>query len=330
MSSQRSSPRIAIGLDIGGTRTKAGIVEESGSQLAELEMATDPSAGTKSILTAVEDLLRRAEQMSVHVEAVGIGVAGFVSSATGSVSFAPNIVYDDPEIAKAVYSRTGLPVAVDNDANAAAWGERTFGTAQGCDDIVLLTLGTGVGSGIVANGRLVRGATGAAAEFGHTVIDPEGPQCKCGLRGCIEQFSSGQAIARMGREAAEKDPTTTILAFADSIESITAEHVAKAARQLDESARDIMRRAGIMLGVGLSNIANLFDPEVIVLGGSVVKAGEPFLGPARDQLQTMTTAQRRRPMRLDVGLLGQEAAILGAAALALDEATIPTQGGGAE
>jgi glucokinase len=133
----------------------------------------------------------------------------------------------------------------------------------------------------------------------------------------------------MGREAAETDPTTTILAFADSIEAITAEDVAKAARQLDESARDIMRRAGIMLGIAMSNVANLFDPEVIVLGGSVVKAGEPFLGHARDQLQTMTSAQRRRPMRLDVGLLGQEAAILGAAALALEEATTPIKGGGA-
>jgi glucokinase len=329
MSEPESPPRTAIGVDIGGTRTKAGIVDESGSQLAELEMPTDPSAGTKSILTAVEELLRRAEQMSVGVEAVGIGAAGFVSSATGSVTLAPNLVYDDPEIANAVYSRTGLPVVVDNDANAAAWGERSFGTAQGCDDIVLLTLGTGVGSGLISNGRLVRGATGAAGEFGHTVVDPEGPQCRCGLRGCIEQFSSGQAIARMGREAAETDPTTTILAFADSIESITAEDVAKAARQLDETARDIMRRAGTMLGIGMSNIANLFDPEVIVLGGSVVKAGEPYLGPARDQLQTMTSAQRRRPMRLDVGLLGQEAAILGAAALALDQAAIPNVGGAA-
>jgi glucokinase len=328
MNEQRPSSRMAIGIDIGGTRTKAGIVDESGSQPAELEMPTDPNAGTKSILTAVEELLRRAEEMSLRVEAVGIGAAGFVSSASGSVTFAPNIVYDDPEIANAVHSRTGLPVVVDNDANAAAWGERTFGTAKGCDNVVLLTLGTGVGTGIISEGRLVRGATGAAGEFGHTVVDPEGPQCKCGLKGCIEQFSSGQAIARMGREAAETDPSTTILAFADSIETITAEDVAKAARQLDESARDIMRRAGIMLGIGMSNIANLFDPEVIVLGGSVVKAGEPYLGPARDQLQTMTSAQRRRPMRLDVGLLGQEAAILGAAALALDEAAIK-QGGDA-
>lgn len=329
MSVHGGSRRIAIGVDVGGTRTKAGIVDEDGSQLVEVEIPTDPSAGTKSILTVVEDLIRRADETGVKIEAVGIGAAGFISSASGSVTFAPNIVYDDPEIAHAVHARTELPVAVENDANAAAWGERTFGTAQGCNDVVLVTLGTGVGSGIISGGRLVRGATGAGGELGHTVVDPEGPLCKCGLRGCVEQFASGQAIARMGREAAETDPTTTILAFADSIESITAEDVAKAARQLDESARDIMRRSGIMLGIAMSNVANLFDPEVIVLGGSVVKAGEPFLGPARDQLQMMTTAQRRRPMRLDVGLLGQEAAILGAAALALEQATTPVKGGDA-
>jgi glucokinase len=315
--------RTVIGVDIGGTKTKAGIVDESGAQLAEVEIPTDPTAGTKSILTVIEDLSRRGEQMDIDIEAVGIGAAGFVSSATGSVTFAPNLVYDDPHIAHAVHARTGLPVVVDNDANAAVWGERTFGTARGADDIVLLTLGTGVGSGIISNGRLIRGATGAGAEFGHTIVDPEGPQCNCGLRGCVEQFASGQAIARMGREAVGADPDSTILAFADSIESITAQDVAKAARQLDESARDVMRRAGLMLGIAMSNLANLFDPEVIVLGGSVVRAGEPFLGPARDQLAEMTAAQRRRPMRLDVSSLGGEAAILGAAALAFDEARIP-------
>jgi glucokinase len=326
MSTPQGPHRIAIGVDIGGTGTKAGIVTESGTQLAEFDIPTDPSAGTKSILTAVEDLLGRAAQKGIEVEAVGVGAAGFISHSTGSVTFAPNLVYDDPQIAHAVHARTGLPVTVDNDANAAVWGERTFGTAQGCDDVVLLTIGTGVGSGIISGGRLVRGATGAGAEFGHTIVDPEGPHCRCGLKGCLEQFASGQAIARMGREVAETDDTTTILAFADSIESITAEHVAKAARQLDEGAREVMRRAGTMLGIALSNLANLFDPEVIVLGGTVVKAGEPFLGPARDQLAGMTSAQRRRPMRLDVSTLGREVAVLGAAALAFHEARVPTKG----
>jgi glucokinase len=310
--------RTVIGIDIGGTGTKAGIVDETGAQLAEVEIATDKTAGTKSILTVIEDLSGRASEVDADIEGIGIGAAGFVSSATGSVTFAPNLVYDDPHIAQAVKARTGLAVVVDNDANAAVWGERTFGTARGLDNVILLALGTGVGSGIIANGNLIRGATGAGAEFGHTVVDPEGPECGCGLRGCIEQFASGQAIARMGREAVEGDPNSTILAFADSAETITALDVARAARQLDESARDVMRKAGVMLGVAMSNLANLFDPDVIVLGGSVIKAGEPFLGPARDQLATMTANQRRRPMRLDVSSLGAEAAILGAAALAFE------------
>jgi glucokinase len=319
-----STVRAAIGVDVGGTKTKAAIVDGEGQILLRVERPTDPIAGTKGILAVTEDLIRRAEEIGADVTGIGVGAAGFIHAPTGSVIFAPNLTYDDPEIAQAVYTRMGLPIIVDNDANAAAWGERAFGAAQGCDHVVLLTIGTGIGGGIISDGKLVRGATGAGAELGHVVMDPAGPACKCGLRGCFEQFASGQAIARMGRAAAEADPESTIRAFAGSVEAITAEHVAKAARELDETARSVMHRAGTYLGIGLSNFTNVFDPEVIVLGGSVIAAAEPFLGPARDQLVSMTASQRRRPMRLDVTKLGRDAGILGAAALAFDEARVPS------
>ena len=134
--------------------------------------------------------------------------------------FAPNLTYDDPHVADAVRARIGLPVVVDNDANAAAWGERTFGVARGLDHVVLLTLGTGIGSGFVIGGKLLRGSTGAAAEFGHTIVDPDGPECPCGLRGCIEQFASGGAIGRVARRAAEGNPTTTMTDMAGSVEAM--------------------------------------------------------------------------------------------------------------
>lgn len=310
---------VAIGVDVGGTATKAAYVDRAGEIRLRVERPTDVHAGTKGVISVVEELLRRRDDIDVRIEAIGVGAAGFIDSARGAVTFAPNLVYDDPLIADALTARVDLPVVVDNDANAAAWGERAFGGARGTDHLALVTVGTGIGSGFVEGGRLVRGFRGAGAEFGHTVVDPDGPPCNCGLRGCVEQFASGQAIARMGRETARHNPDTSLLDFAGSVERITGLHVARAAREYDESARDVLRRAGRALGIALSNVVNLFDPEVIVLAGSVIGAGEPYLGPARDELAARTNAQRRRPVRLDVTTLGDDAGVVGAAVLAVDE-----------
>lgn len=309
--------RAAIGVDIGGTTTKAALVDESGSILSRVEIPTDPHAGTKSILSVVETLLGRSPDLGLRVACVGVGAAGFIDVEEGRVIFSPNLSYGDPHVATAVRDHVGLPVVVDNDANLSAWGEACFGGARGAKHLALFTLGTGVGGGFVLDGRLIRGATGAGAEVGHMVIDPEGPECPCGLRGCLEQFASGSAIARMARAAIAKDPKSSIVEFAPSPDEITAQHVARAAAEYDETARDVLRVAGRYLAVGMSNIVNMLDPDVIVLGGSVVKAGEPYLGPARDELNRRTLAQRRRPVRLDVTSLGTDGGILGAAALAL-------------
>lgn len=313
----------SIGVDIGGTGTKAAVVSEDGKILARAYKATDVHAGTKSIIDSVEDLLAQAAQLEVEIQAVGVGAAGFINAATGTITFAPNLVYDDPKVAEALRGRTGLAVTVDNDANAAAWGEYEHGAGRGSEYVAYISMGTGVGSGFIIEGRLVRGLTGAGAEMGHTVIDAYGAQCKCGLRGCLEQYASGQAITRMAKEAVANDPGSSILAFAGSVDAIGGEHVAKAARQYDAAARAVLRRSGRALGIGLSNVANIFDPEVIVLGGGVVAAGEAFLGPARDELAHMTEQQRRRPIRLAVSELKDDAGIIGAAALGRHEATSP-------
>lgn len=312
--------KVTIGIDVGGTAAKGGLIDVDGRVVERTEFPTDPSAATKSILAVAEDLLVTAKGMNLSVGAVGIGAAGFIDAATGSVTFSPNLTYDEPRIADVVSSRTGLKTVVDNDANAAAWGERTYGAARGFDHVVMLTLGTGIGSGLIVDGRLVRGATGAGAEAGHMVIDPDGPQCPCGLKGCLERFASGSAIAEAARKAVLKDAKSAILDFASSPEQITGEDVARAAREYDETARSVMLAAGRALGVGMSNLVNLFDPEVIVLGGSVIGAGEPYLGPARDTLNRMLDAQRRRPVRLVQATLGNDAGLIGAAALAAEVA----------
>jgi glucokinase len=311
--------RAALGVDVGGTATKAALVDRDGAVLLRLERPTEHNAGTKGIIAVVEELARRAGELGLTVEAIGIGAAGFIDADSGSVTFAPNIVYDDPQIGEAVRSRMGVPVVVDNDANAAAWGERSFGAARGSDQVAYAMVGTGIGSGFVVQGRLLRGFSGAGAELGHTIVNPDGPRCGCGLRGCLEQFASGLAIARMAGDALADAPDSSIPAFAGQRDAVTAKDVARAAHQYDETARRILSTAGRYLGIGLSNIANLFDPEIIVLSGSVIKAGEPYLGPARDELFRLTAAQRRRPMRLDVTSLGGDAGIVGAAALAWEE-----------
>ncbi|HEX2052084.1 MAG TPA: ROK family protein [Actinomycetota bacterium] len=309
---------VAIGVDVGGTGTKGALVDDTGTVLLRLERPTDVHAGTKGVLGLVEDLLGRAAELDAHVVAAGVGAAGFVDAARGAVTFSANLVYDDPAIADALRARTGLPVAVDNDANAAAWGERVYGTARDSDHLALVMVGTGIGSGFVVGGRLVRGFTGAGAELGHTVVERDGRRCKCGMRGCLEEYASGRAIARMAREEARSERDTAILDFAGTVDAITAKHVAQAARQYDEVARRVMRRAGTALGIGLANVVNVFDPEVVVVGGGVARAGEPYLGPARDELAQRTNEQRRRPVRLDVTTLGSDGGIVGAAALAFD------------
>lgn len=318
--SLQEGSRVAIGVDIGGTAVKAALVSESGVISHRTEKPTDPLAGTASIVSIVGEVTAFAGAANLEVVGVGVGAAGFVDFEAGSMTFAPNLVYEDPAIAAAVEKVAHVPVALDNDANAAAWGERAFGAVPGANDLVLLTLGTGIGSGIVQNGRLVRGATGSGSEFGHTIIEVSGPPCRCGLRGCIEQLASGQAIERMARAAVADDPDSSILDFAGSVEGITGLDVTKAAREMDETARKVLRRAGTYLGIGMSNLANLFDPEVIVLSGSVVGAGEPYLGPARDTLAEMSASQKRRPMRVVLSMLDFDAGIVGAAQLAFDKA----------
>lgn len=303
---------LVAGVDIGGTKVLAALVDGAGRIVHRVAGSTDPEAGTASLLSSLDDLLAARERP----EAVGVAIAAWVEYPAGRVAFAPNLNYDYPDVLKAVRERFGLPVAVENDANAAAWGEREFGAGKGSDDMLMLTLGTGIGGGIIAGGRLYRGHLGFAAEFGHMTIVEGGPQCACGQRGCLEALASGTAIARMAIQGVGGASDSILMELAgENPGKITGALVAEAARADDEFAIGILERAGRSLGVGLANLVNAFDPEIIVVGGSVAGVGYFLLEPARLELTARLLGRRDAP-EIAPAALGNDAGVIGVAALA--------------
>jgi glucokinase len=214
--------------------------------------------------------------------------------------------------------RTGLPVTVENDANAAAWGEFRFGVGKDVDDLVFVTLGTGVGGGIISHGVLLRGARGMGGELGHITVQPAGPRCGCGNRGCLEALASGTAIERRAREVADERPHSALRRLATERAPLGGD-VVDLARKGDEAAIEVLRETGTWLGIGLATYINIFDPEVIAIGGGVSQAGDLVSEPARRELQLRSHSPSRDLVEIRAATLGSEAGMVGAAALARDE-----------
>jgi glucokinase len=254
------------------------------------------------------------------VEAAGLGAAGFVDAARSTVLFAPNLAWRNEPLRAAVEQRTGLPVVVENDANAAAWAETRFGAGHGQPHTVTLTVGTGLGGGVVLDGQLVRGAFGAAAEVGHMIIVPDGRPCGCGLLGCWEQYASGRALVTEARQRAARDPTEArlLLELGDGRpESVTGPMVTMAAVAGDPVALASFQAVGTWLGRGMADLAAILDPQVFIIGGGVSEAGELLAGPARATFQANLTAHGHRPTAtVRVAELGPDAGLIGAADLA--------------
>jgi glucokinase len=244
-----------------------------------------------------------------------------VDATDGVLRFAPNLVWRDLPIASRIRRALGLPCQVDNDANTAAYAEYRFGAGRGYRHVLLVTVGTGIGGGIVSDGRLFRGANGFAAEIGHIIVEPGGPLCGCGNRGCWEQLASGRAIDRMGRAAASADGGSTLLRLAGGdLEQVSGRHVTEAARQGDEVALRIFAEAGRRLGEGIAGLVNVLDPQVVVVGGGAMVAADLLLDPARASFQEAVEGPDSRPhVPLVAAELGNDAGAVGAAALALEE-----------
>ena len=308
--------RSALGIDVGGTKVGALLISENGEVLAE-ERADTPRDDVDATLEVV---YRLAEALGKRGDAVavGVGAAGMVDAEAGMLRFAPNLDWMEVPVRDLVAKRTGLPCVLDNDANAAAWGEYRFGAGRGHDDLLVVTVGTGIGGGIISGGRLVRGAHGFAAEIGHFIVEPGGPWCGCGNRGCWEQVASGQALDRAAREAAQSRPDSMIADLAGTHAPV-GRHVWEAARQRDRMATSILDEVGGRLGEGIAGLVNVLDPEAVVIGGGVVDIGDLLLAPARRAFVAAVEAPDHRPeVPLVPAQLGNRAGAIGAAALALE------------
>jgi glucokinase len=311
--------RRVVGLDLGGTKLLAGVVDESLEIYSRVNRAV-VGLDQGQLIDAMVDAIHEARQKVPDVEAVGLGVPCVIDQRTGVAVIAVNLPIAELPIRDIMRERVGLPIFLDNDATVATLVEQRFGAAQGASDVVGLTVGTGIGGGMILNGEIYHGHSGAASELGHMVVDADGPPCQgqCPNRGCLEAVASGTAIGREGKIAAEQEPGSALgAAVGDGLE-ITGELVTEVALEGDEVARMVLGQIGSRLGVGLSNIVNIFDPEVIVVGGGAMAAGDLLLDPAREELRRRALPPGRDLVRIVAAKFGPDAGMLGAAVLAFD------------
>jgi glucokinase len=307
---------LACGIDVGGTKIAGGVVDEKGTILEELRVES-PAPDGRAIEAAIEKLV--TELRTRHpIEAVGVGAAGYIDKARAVVLFAPNLAWRDLDLKSDLERALDLPVVVENDANAAAWGEFEFGAGHDVDDLLLVTVGTGVGGGVVLDGSPYRGAFGVGAEIGHMRVVPDGILCGCGNRGCFEMYASGSALVREARTAARSSLLAADLldrAGGDA-DAITGPLITDAARAGDTFALEQLAALGRWLGEGIASLTAVLDPAVVVIGGGVSAADELLLGPTRAAFAAQLTGRGHRPMlEIRKAQLGNRAGLIGAADL---------------
>lgn len=309
---------LTCGIDIGGTKIAGAVVDPDGNVVAEDRVespATDPTAMEEAAAHLVAGFA--AEH---GITAVGVGAAGYVASDRSTVLFAPNIAWRNEPLGADLARLTGLPVVVENDANAAAWGEFRYGGGADVDDQLMVTVGTGVGGGIVIDGALLRGAHGVGAEIGHLCVVPDGRVCGCGNHGCLEQYASGTALVRAAREAVAASSLLArdLLQRAEGDPAkITGPMITAAARDGDRFAIEQFERLGQWLGHGIASLVAVLDPAVVVIGGGVSEAGALLIDPLRASFEHELSGRGYRPTaEIRLAELGNRAGVIGAADLA--------------
>ncbi|MCG0239442.1 MAG: ROK family protein [Firmicutes bacterium] len=321
-----ATAQVALGIDIGGTNTVFGFLTPDGRLLGRTVIPTRAREGGERLMARIcQQAVAMLREAPAPVVGIGVGSAGQIDPRTGVCVFANDNLpgWTGMDIRGRLAAATGLPVYVDNDANVAALGEQRFGAGRGVANLVCITLGTGVGGGIISQGRLLTGHRGLAGEVGHIIVHAGGDPCPCGLRGCLEAYASATAIVRRTREALPAYPDSRL----HQVEPLTARAVFAAAAAGDPCGERIVAETARYLAVGLASVINLLDPELILIGGGVAQAGEPFLDRVRAHLESWAVTRGRA--RIARCALGEDAGVVGAAALvfaAAPEAGAPEAG----
>ena len=309
-----------IAADVGAPKIAVGAVDRKGAVIfrrKESSPSRDQQAMLDDVTSLITDGIDSAHSEGFEVAACGVGAAAFVQHAGGLLLSAPTISWSDVPLQRLLREATGLPCFVDNDSTAAAAGEHLAGTCVDVDDFIYLTLGTGIGGGIFTGGRLYRGHKGTAAEFGHMTIDPDGPLCSCGRRGCLEAMASGRALEREAAVLAQLDPASLIHDMCGLEQaSITGEIVAEAAARGDAAALEAFRRVGYSLGVGVANLIHAFDPAKVVLGGGMSRSGLFLLDEVERAVAERGLRELPRGVEVVLSGLGADAGLVGAGAIA--------------
>ena len=311
--------RVGVGLDIGGTKVLGAVVDVDGTILDEHRVPS-PTGSWQGMLDAITTVVGALRTRHPEAETVGIGAAGMVDL-DGMIHYAPNVLgFRKTPVQADVATATGLPTVVDNDANVAAYAELRFGAARGLTDAIVITLGTGIGGGVLVGGQVLRGAHGFAAEVGHFQIDPNGPMCACGERGHWEAMASGNALGVMARDAATRGDLPSVLHAVDGdVESIRGQHVSAAARTGAADAIALVDAYAFNVAIGLVGLANIFDPAVVAIAGGLVNDGDLYLAPIKAHFLGHIEGHDYRPVpEIVPAQLGERAGVIGAAANALD------------
>lgn len=314
--------KVSIGVDLGGTHLRVGLVDKEGRIFKKAEGSTSVQDGKDRVIKRLIETIRtfqdEVKSESLEISAVGLGAPGIIDIKKGVMAVAPNLPdWVDVPLRNIVSDSIGIPVILENDANAWAFGEKWVGSGKDFQDFILITLGTGLGGGIIHKGELFHGADGMAGEIGHMTVNPDGPVCGCGNTGCLQVYASAKGIVERTIEAIESGAETRLRDITEgNFYKISSEMVYEAAKEGDSLARDIMREMGRYLGIGIANLINIFNPEAIIIGGGVSDAWDLFIEPARKEIQKRAFAIPAERTKIIQSSLS-EGGLIGAAGLAL-------------
>lgn len=322
--SQPHRSKYIVGVDLGGTNIVAGALPEDGSEVVALRSEpTRANQGAEAVIdrivrmidTVIAETIAQTGITRKDVVGIGVGAPGPLDRERGVVVTTPNLGWTNFPLRDVIAERTGLPVRIDNDANCATLGEWWLGAARGATNVVGMTIGTGIGGGIILNGRLYHGSSDVAGEIGHTTIDVTGRRCKCGNYGCLEAYASGPSIAERAREALAGDDGSLLLRLVNGEpEKITAATVYEAAQRGDDVALEVVRETARLLGAGVANLLNIFNPDVVVIAGGVTHAGDALFEPLRREVRKRAFRPAVDACRIVPGTLPGSAGVVGAVA----------------